>query len=98
MFYTFGIVIKYDYTKDIMTIGGISYSLSAFRKWLLTNHEQLCLGHFIKAIRIGDRIKFTYDWLHIYFVAGEYNFTQKFIHDITTKSPGDIPGSMPTGC
>ena len=78
-----------------MTIDGEDYLLSPFRKWLLANHEQLCNGHFIKSIRVGDKIKFTYDWQHIYFVAEQYEFTKNYINENPTrKAPPTDPLPM----
>lgn len=89
-------MLKYDYSKDLMTLDGVDYPLSNFRKWLLTNHEQLCNGHFIKSIKCGGKIKFTYDWQHIYFVAEQYEFTKQYIHDTdpTRKTPPTDPLPM----
>lgn len=78
-------VIKYNYIDDLVTVDGVDYQLSAFRSWLLSNHEQLCSGHFIKAINVGDRVRFTYDWQSIYLKAEEYQFINDFIYETTTR-------------
>lgn len=75
-------MIKYDYTQDILTIDGKVVELKPFRKWLLANHEQLCSGHFVKAIKVGHKIKFTYDWQSIYLKAEEYQFLNQYINEV----------------
>lgn len=89
------LVIKYNFSEDLMTISGEDYALSPFRKWLLANHEQLCNGHFIKSIRVGDRMKFTYDWQHIYFVAEQYEFTKIYINDSNPDRKTPPTDSLP---
>ena len=79
-------VIYYDYINDLMTLEGVSYPLSPFRKWLLFNHEQLCTAHFIRSIKVGKKTKFTYDWQHIFFIANEYNFTKQYIHELQNST------------
>lgn len=79
-----------------MNVEGADYQLSAFRKWLLTNHEELVQNHFVKAVRVKGGVKFTYDWQHIYFIAEQYDFTKQFIYDHTSTSPKQIPGDMPS--
>lgn len=56
--------------------------LKPYRKWLLSNHEQLCAGHFVKAINVGSKIKFTYDWQSIYLKAEEYQFLNQYINEV----------------
>lgn len=77
-----------------MVVEGKSYPLKPFRQWLLSNHEQLCNGHFIKAVRLKDRTKFTYDWQHIYFLADQYQFTKQFTDEINSQSTGSVPGDL----
>jgi hypothetical protein len=77
----FVIVIKYDYTIDIVTVDGVDYQLEDYRKWLLINNEQLCNGHFIKAVNVKGKTTFTYDWQSIYLKAEEYQFLNDYIHE-----------------
>lgn len=74
--------MKYDYSKDIVSVDGVDYELKPFRKWLMQNHESLVVGHFVKAIRIGSQTKFYYDWQTIYFLASEYGFFQNYIDSL----------------
>lgn len=78
-------MVKYDYSSDVVTVDGVDYPLSDYRRWLLLNHSQLCSGHFIKAIKIKDKTVFTYDWQSIYLRAEEYEFLNDFIHDTRTN-------------
>jgi len=71
--------MRYDFVKDTMTIDGIEYQLKPYRKWLTDNHERLVSGHFVKALTIGDKTKFYYDWQTIYFLAEEYQFLNDYI-------------------
>lgn len=71
-------VIKYNYNDDTMTLDGVVYDLKSYRKWLISNHEQLCQGHFIKAITVGGKTKFTYDWQSIYAISETYNFIKDY--------------------
>ena len=71
--------MKYDFVKDTMTIDGKDYPLRDFRKWLIINHEELVKGHFIKAIKVMDYTKFTYDWQTIYFKASEYGLLTDYL-------------------
>lgn len=71
--------MKYDYSKDIVSVDGVDYELKPYRKWLMQNHEPLVVGHFVKAIRAGNQTKFYYDWQTIYFLAHEYGFFQDYI-------------------
>lgn len=79
-------MVKYDYIEDIMIVDGVEYQLRPYRIWLIQNHEQLCSGHFIKAIRVGDKTRFTYDWQTIYFKSEEYQFLNNYMHEINTTS------------
>lgn len=79
-------VIKYDYTGDLVVVKGVEYPLKPYRIWLIQNHEQLCSGHFIKAIRVGDRTRFTYDWQTIFLKAEEYQFLNDYINEINSTS------------
>lgn len=79
-------LIKYDYIEDNMTVDGVEYQLRPYRVWLIQNHEQLCSGHFIKAIRVGDRTRFTYDWQTIFLKAEEYQFLNDYIHEVNSTS------------
>jgi len=74
--------MKYDYTLDIVIKDGVEYQLKPYRKWLFTNHESLVVGHFVKALRVGDKTKFYYDWQTIYFLASEYGFFQDYIDSL----------------
>lgn len=76
--------IKYNYSLDIMTINGDEYPLIPYRKWLIKNHETLCNGHFVKAIKMLGKTKFYYDWQAIYFIAFEYQFLNKYLHELST--------------
>jgi len=71
--------IKYDYSEDLMVIDGVNYPLKPYRKWLIINHEELVSNHFIKSITTLSGQKQTFDWAHIYFVAGEYGFISSYI-------------------
>lgn len=79
-------MIKYDYSIDTMTVQDAEYQLSLYRKWLLKNHSQLCSGHFIKAIRSGDKTQMTFDWQSIYLKAEEYQFFKNYIDEINSFS------------
>jgi len=87
-------VIYYDYIADTMNVEGVKFPLPPFRKWLLSNHEQLCNAHFIRAIKIGAKTKFTYDWQHIFFIASEYNFTKQYINELSAN-PRETPPTDP---
>lgn len=71
-----------------MTVDGRQYDLKPFRNWLLRNYERLCSGHFIKAIKSGDKTKFTYDWQQIYFLADQYEFTKIYINEVNSAIAG----------
>ena len=71
--------MRYDFVKETMTIDGIEDQLKPYRKWLTDNHERLVSGHFVKALTIGDKTKFYYDWQTIYFLAEEYQFLNDYI-------------------
>lgn len=79
-------MVKYDYIEDNMHVDGVEYQLRPYRIWLVQNHEQLCSGHFIKAIRVGDRTRFTYDWQTIFFKAEEYQFLNDYINEVNSTS------------
>lgn len=74
-------IMKYDYTKDIAIRDGIEYPLKPYRQWLMKNHESLVSGHFVKAIYSRGKIRFTYDWSTIYFLANEYGFFENYLND-----------------
>lgn len=74
--------VSYDYSKDIMFIDGVDFPLRPYRRWLIEFHESLCTGHFIKAIRSFDKIKYTYDWDTIYFKAAQYEFLNQYLKTI----------------
>ncbi len=76
--------IKYDYLRDIMLIDGEEYPLKHYRIWLINNHESLCNGHFVKAIKMLEKTKFYYDWQAIYFIAFEYQFLNKYLYELST--------------
>lgn len=78
-------MIKYNYNSDLVNVDGVDYQLSLYRRWLLLNHHQLCSGHFIKAIVVKGKTKFTYDWQSIYLRAEEYEFLNDFIHGTTNR-------------
>jgi hypothetical protein len=71
--------MRYEFSQDIMVYDGIEYPLKPYRKWLFQNHERLVNGHFIKALTVGDKTKFYYDWQTIYFLAEEYLFLNDYI-------------------
>lgn len=71
--------MRYDFVKDTMNVDGIEYQLKPYRKWLTDNHERLVSGHFVKALIMGDKTKFYYDWQTIYFLAEEYQFLNDYI-------------------
>ena len=73
--------MKYDYTKDIVITNGVEHQLKPYRKWLLANHESLVVGHFVKALTIGGKTKFYYDWQTIYFLASEYGFFENYLNE-----------------
>lgn len=74
--------MKYDYSLDVLILGDTEYALKPYRKWLLTNHESLVTGHFVKALKVGNLTKFYYDWQTIYFLASEYGFLQDYIDSL----------------
>ena len=78
-------MIKYDYNRDLFSYNGEDYDLTLYRRWLLSNHEQLCNGHFIRAVNVGQTTKFTYDWQSIFLKAEEYQFLNDYIHERTTR-------------
>ena len=71
--------MRYDFSKDIMVFEGKEYPLKPYRKWLIANHERLVSGHFVKALTMGDKTKFYYDWQTIYFLSEEYLFLNDYI-------------------
>lgn len=79
----------FNYEKDTFEVGGTEYSLSPFRSWLLDNHQTLCANHFVKAINVNGKVRFTYDWQHIYFLANEYSITKQYINELSKKSSGE---------
>lgn len=83
--------MKINYIIDTMIINGVEYPLAKYRSWLISNHEQLCSGNFIKAIIVGEKTRFTYDWQHIYFLADQYQFTKDYINEITSKGSESVP-------
>jgi hypothetical protein len=74
-------VIKYDYINDLLVFDGVDYQLNEYRRWLIVNHNQLCSGHFIKAIIVGEKTRFTYDWQSIFLKSEEYEFLNDFINE-----------------
>lgn len=76
----------YDYTNDRMIIDGIVYGLNSYRKWLVKNHEQLCAGHFIRSIQVGNKTRMTYDWQSIFLKAEEYQFLKNYINEVNSTS------------
>jgi hypothetical protein len=69
----------HDFSRDVMVIDGVEHPLKPYRKWLLVNHESLVTGHFIKSLRVGEIVKFYYDWQTIYFLASEYGFLNNYL-------------------
>lgn len=67
-----------------MTIDGVDYPLSPYRKWLFKHHESLCNGHFVKALKVLDKTKFYFDWQSIYLKASEYQFLNDYINELST--------------
>lgn len=74
--------IRFDYSLDVMVLDEKEYPLRPLRKYLTSNHPELVQGHFIKAIRVGGKTKFTFDWDTIYFKAKEYGLIKNYIHEI----------------
>ena len=74
--------MKYNFSTDTMSHNSKEYPLKPYRKWLINNHEQLVTGHFIKALTVGDKTKFTYDWQSIYFKAEEYQFLHAYLKEL----------------
>lgn len=72
---------KYDYINNKLTVQGIDYQLDDYRVWLLANHQSLCSGHFIRAIKTQDGTKFTFDWQTIFHLAEVYNFINDFTNE-----------------
>lgn len=70
--------IEYDFAQDTMSIEGVRYELKPYRKWLISNHEQIVQGHFIKALQVGGRTKMTFDWQAIYYKAENYNILEAY--------------------
>ena len=66
-----------------MIVDGEEYSLSPYRKWLLKNHESLCNGHFVKALKVLDKTKFYFDWQSIYLKASEYQFLKTYLYELS---------------
>jgi len=64
-----------------MVFEGIEYSLSNYRKWLTINHQELCLGNFIKSLTILGKTKKYFDWQTIYHISFEYQFINNYIHE-----------------
>lgn len=79
-------MIKYDYISDILIYNGETINLEPYRMWLISNHEQLCKGHFIRAVRSAGVTKFTFDWQSIYLKAEEYQFLNDYIHEYKTTN------------
>lgn len=71
--------MRYDYSKDLMSVEGVEYKLGPYRKWLMSNHESLCSGHFVKALRVAGKTKFYFDWQTIYHLSQEYGFLTQYI-------------------
>lgn len=75
---------------------GKTYSLKPYRKWLITNRESLCDGHFIRTIIHKGKFKHTYDWQSIYHRSEVYLFLWDYIkyyegNTATTGSTDSIP-------
>lgn len=76
--------ISYNYLTDTMEIDGTEYPINPYRKWLLANHEELCSGHFVKALSILGKTKFYYDWQSIFLKASEYKFLNNYLNELST--------------
>lgn len=80
-------LMKYDFAQDVLYIrmpdkdDDTAISLKDYRNWLLINHEVLCKNHFIKALRSGNKTKFTFDWQSIFATAQRYKYLNKFIDE-----------------
>lgn len=83
----------YDFSEDTMTYNGVTYQLQPYREWLIRNHEELCTGHFIKAIRSGGKTLFTYDWQSIYLKSQQYAFINQFIREAPATNPIQLEDS-----
>lgn len=79
-------MVKYNFSDGFMVVDGVSYPFGDYQIWLLQNHEQLCIGHFVKAIHSGGRTIFTYDWQTIYLKSEEYQFLNDYINEINSTS------------
>jgi hypothetical protein len=74
-------VTKYDYKNNLLVSEGDVYQLDEYRKWLLSNHQDLCAGYFIRAIHTSEGTRFTFDWQSIFHLAEVYNFLKDFINE-----------------
>lgn len=72
-----------------MTIDGVDYQLSTYRRWLIQNHENLCVGHFIRALEVEGKTKFYFDWQSIFLKAYEYQFLKDYIYELSTDTIGE---------
>ena len=77
--------VHYDYKIDAVCVANVFYALKDYRKFLLGNHPDLCQNHFIKAITVGGKTKFTFDWQSIYAIASRYKYLNNFINEQETR-------------
>lgn len=80
-------VNKYDYKNNILTSEGVEYPLDDYRNWLLANHQSLCSGHFIRAIKTSNGTIFTFDWQTIFHVSEVYNFIKDYTNERNNQQP-----------
>ncbi len=71
----------YNYKIDAVQIDGTWYGLKPYRTWLLNHYPDLCQNHFIKAITVGGKTKFTFDWQSIYATAERYKYLNNYINE-----------------
>jgi hypothetical protein len=77
-----------DIVRDLVSIDGKHYALSAYRSWLSAEHPSLVKNHFIKTISKGGKLVRTYDWAAVYATAKEYNFHLNFKDDYQRDRAG----------
>lgn len=72
-----------NYATDTLTLApGVQVPFDSMRKYLLSNHAELCQRNFIKAIKTMSGTLFTYDWENIFNIASNtsiiYDFCKQF--------------------
>ena len=72
---------EFDYRVNKLKTEGGEYDLDDLRRWLLRNHEQLVMNHFIKTIQTYKGPKPTYDWQTVFFTADTYGYITNFINE-----------------